>query len=404
MTTDPRPNKQWRAATNLVRGGLQRSGFDETCEALFLTSGFVYQSAEEAERTFKAEIDRYQYSRFGNPTVRMFEDRLAIVEGARFCRATATGMAAVFAALACFLRAGDRIVASRALFGSCHHIVSVILPTYGIEAEFVDGTVLEQWERALARPTAAVFLESPSNPMLDIIDIAAVCSLAQQGGARVIVDNVFATPLLQHPLEFGATAVVYSATKHIDGQGRCLGGAILSNDQQWFETHLIPFTRNTGPSLSPFNAWLLLKGMETLELRVSRHCENARKIADFLEGRPEAERVFYPFLSSHPQHALAKQQMADGSNIVTVNIAGGQAEAFRFLDSLTLIDISNNLGDAKSLATHPATTTHQKLSPEERYRLGIGDNTVRLSIGIEDAQDLIEDLEHALLRAGAPRA
>ncbi len=399
MTTNARQNKQWRSATNLVRGGLQRSGFDETCEALFLTSGFVYQSAEEAEQTFKQEIERYQYSRFGNPTVRMFEDRLALIEGAPFCRAAATGMAAVFAALACFLRAGDRIIASRALFGSCYHIASVILPTYGISADFVDGTDLNQWEAALSRPAAAVFLETPSNPMLDIIDLAAVSAMAHAAGARVIVDNVFATPLLQHPLEFGADVVVYSATKHIDGQGRCLGGAILTADQSWFETSLIPFIRNTGPSLSPFNAWLLVKGLETLDLRVRRHCENAHTVASFLEGHPGVERTFFPYLASHPHHALARQQMSDGGSIVTINVRGGRAQAFGFLNALNLIDISNNLGDAKSLATHPATTTHQKLTAEERTRLGILENTVRISVGLEDAEDLIEDLDQALTQA-----
>jgi O-succinylhomoserine sulfhydrylase len=401
MTTDPRQNRRWRAATNLVRGGLHRSDFDETCEAIFLTSGFVYDTAQQAERTFKQELDHYQYSRFGNPTVRMFEDRLALVEGARFCRATASGMAAVFAAMACFLRAGDRIVASRALFGSCYHIVSVILPTYGIRADFVDGTDLSQWEAALSQPAQAVFLETPSNPMLDIIDLAAVSALARNAGARVIVDNVFATPLLQQPFELGASVVVYSATKHIDGQGRCLGGAILTNDQEWFETALTPFTRNTGPSLSPFNAWLLLKGLETLDLRVTRHCENARKVATHLEARPEVERVFFPHLPSHPHHDLAKRQMRDGGNMVTINVRGERGNAFQFLDSLQLIDISNNLGDSKSLATHPATTTHQKLTPDERARLGIDDNTVRISIGLEDAEDLIEDLDQALSRTAS---
>ena len=400
MTDPPRSNKHWRQATKLVRGGTQRSGFDETCEAIFLTSGFVYQTAEEAERTFRQEIDRYQYSRFGNPTVRMFEDRLASIEGARFCRATATGMAAVFASMACFLETGDRIVSSRALFGSCHYIISTILPTYGITTEFVDGADLAQWEAALARPAAAVFLETPSNPMLDIIDLAAVCELAHAAGARVIADNVFATPLLQQPIGYGADIVVYSATKHIDGQGRCLGGAILTNDEDWFELKLVPFSRNTGPTLSPFNAWLLLKGIETLELRVTRHCHNARAVAAFLEDRPEVARVFYPCLASHPHHALAMRQMSDGGNIVTLDLAGGREQAFRFLDSLHLIDISNNLGDTKSLATHPATTTHQRLTPEERARLCIRETTVRLSIGIEDIDDLLEDLDQALVRAG----
>jgi O-succinylhomoserine sulfhydrylase len=401
MTDPARSNKQWRQATKLVRGGTQRSGFDETCEAIFLTSGFVYETAEEAERTFKQEIDRYQYSRFGNPTVRMFEDRLASIEGARFCRATATGMAAVFASVACFLKAGDRIVASRALFGSCHYIISTILPTYGITIEFIDGADLAQWEKALARPAAAVFLETPSNPMLDIIDLAAVCELAHAAGAKVIADNVFATPLLQRPIGYGADVVVYSATKHIDGQGRCLGGAILTNDAEWFELKLVPFARNTGPTLSPFNAWLLLKGIETLELRVTRHCQNARAVAAFLEDRAEVARVFYPSLKSHPHHALAMRQMSDGGNVVTLDLDGGRNQAFGFLDALQLIDISNNLGDTKSLATHPATTTHQRLTAEERARLCIRETTVRLSIGIEDIDDLLEDLDQALVRAAA---
>lgn len=401
MTDPQRSNRHWRQATKLVRGGTQRSGFDETCEAIFLTSGFVYGSAEEAERTFTQDIDRYQYSRFGNPTVRMFEDRLALIEGARFCRATATGMAAVFASMACFVGSGDRVVASRALFGSCNYIISTILPTYGVSVEFVDGGDLRQWREALSQPVAAVFLETPSNPMLDIIDLTEVCELAHGAGAKVIADNVFATPLLQRPMGYGADIVVYSATKHIDGQGRCLGGAILTNDQEWFEQKLTPFSRNTGPSLSPFNAWLLLKGVETLELRVTRHCQNARAVAAFLEQRPEVAGVFYPGLPSHPQHELAMRQMSDGGSIVTLDLTGGRAQAFAFLDALQLIDISNNLGDTKSLATHPATTTHQRLTPEERDRLRIRNTTVRLSIGIEDIEDLLEDLDQALARTAA---
>lgn len=386
----------WRPATYLVRGGTERSGFDETCEALFLTSGFVYGSAAEAEETFLGTRKRYQYSRFGNPTVGMFEQRLAGIEGAQYCRSTATGMSAVFAALACFLRAGDRIVASRALFGSCHYIVSEILPGFGIDSRFVEGTDLNQWEDALRDGAAAVFLETPSNPMLDIIDIAAVSRLARQAGARVVVDNVFATPLLQRPMEFGADVVVYSATKHIDGQGRCLGGAILTNDGTWFEQRLVPFVRNTGPALSPFNAWILLKGLETLDLRLRRHCQNARTLVEFLDQQPAVERTFYPMQPSHPGYAVARKQMQDGGSIVTFNIKGGKGAAFCFLDNLRLIDISNNLGDAKSLATHPATTTHQRLTSAEREKMGIRDNTIRLSIGLEDAEDLIDDIRSAL--------
>lgn len=386
----------WRPATYLVRGGTERSGFDETCEALFLTSGFVYNSAAEAEETFLGTRKRFQYSRFGNPTVGMFEQRLAGIEGAEYCRSTATGMSAVFAALACFLRAGDRIVASRALFGSCHYIVSEILPGFGIESRFVEGTDLGQWEDALRDGAAAVFLESPSNPMLDIIDIAAVSRLARRAGARVVVDNVFATPLLQRPMEFGADVVVYSATKHIDGQGRCLGGAILTNDRDWFELRLVPFVRNTGPALSPFNAWILLKGLETLDLRLRRHCENARAVVAFLNQHPVVERTFYPMQPSHTGYDVARSQMQDGGSIVTFNVKGNKETAFRVLDHLSLIDISNNLGDAKSLATHPATTTHQRLTNDEREKMGIMATTIRLSIGLEDAEDLIADISTAL--------
>ncbi|MCU0837288.1 MAG: O-succinylhomoserine sulfhydrylase [Rhodospirillales bacterium] len=399
MTKSTRDNRQWRPATQLVRGGTRRSEFDETCEALFMTSGYVYASAEEAEEAFKGERQRFVYSRFGNPTVQMFEQRLALLEGADFARGTASGMAAVFASMACFLTAGDRVVASRALFGSCHYIVTTVLPAFGIGTELIDGTSPEAWNRALSRPANCVFLETPSNPTLDIVDLAAVCALARSAGAKVVVDNVFATPLLQQPFAYGADIVVYSATKHIDGQGRTLGGAILTNDADYFETKLIPFHRNTGPAMSPFNAWLLLKGLETLDLRVSRHCDNALRVARHLEERARLGRVLYPALPSHPQHALAMAQMKAGGSIVTFDLPGGKAAAFRFLNALQLIDISNNLGDAKSLATHPATTTHQRLSPEQRAELGIDDSTVRLSIGLEDAEDLLADLDQALAAA-----
>ncbi|MEO5336209.1 MAG: O-succinylhomoserine sulfhydrylase [Magnetospirillum sp. WYHS-4] len=392
--------KQWRQATRLVRGGTKRSNFDETSEALFLTSGYVYKSAEEAEATFKNEVVRYQYSRFANPTVGIFEERLAALEGAEICFATASGMAAVFAGLMGMLRQGDRVVASRALFGSCYFIVNELLPRYGIEREFVDGTDLAQWEAALARPTAAVLLETPSNPCLEIIDLKAVCDLANRAGARVIVDNVFATPVLQRPLEYGAHTVVYSTTKHIDGQGRCLGGAILTNDKELFASHLMPFLRNTGPAMSPFNAWVMLKGLETLELRLARHCDNAQTVARRLIGRRGVTRVLYPTLPGHPGHALAMAQMAGkGGSVLAFEVAGGKEGAFRFLNALDLVDISNNLGDAKSLATHPATTTHQRLSAEEKARLGITDGLVRLSVGLEDPQDLIEDIDQALARS-----
>jgi O-succinylhomoserine sulfhydrylase len=396
MTRDLCDEKNWRPATRLVRGGTRRSEFDETCEALFMSSGFVYATAEEAEQAFKGERSRFVYSRFANPTVQMFETRLALLEGAALCKATATGMAAVFASLACQLHAGDRLVSSRALFGSCHYVVSEILPAFGIVSELVDGRDLDAWRAALSRPAACVFLETPSNPMLEMVDVAAVCTLAREAGARIVVDNVFASPILQRPLHLGADIVVYSATKHIDGQGRCLGGAILTDDHDYVELQLIPFLRHTGPALSPFNAWLLLKGLETLDLRMERHCRNARVVAEHLAARNDVEGVVYPGLISHPQHELAMRQMLDGGNIVTLNVAGGRDEAFKFLDELQIIDISNNLGDSKTLATHPATTTHQRFTPEQRADLGIGDNTVRISIGLEDAEDLIADIDQAL--------
>jgi len=393
------PEQDWRLATKLVRGGTKRSPFDETSEGLFMTSGYVYGSAEEAERAFKGEDQRFVYSRYANPTVEMFESRLAMLEGAALCRGTASGMAAVFASLACQLTAGDRIVASRALFGSCHFVVSEILPTFGIEATLLDGTDLDQWRAALAHPTACVFLETPSNPTLEIIDIAEVAALAHAAGARLVVDNVFATPLLQNPLQMGADIVVYSATKHIDGQGRSLGGAILTNDADYVENCLTPFLRHTGPALSPFNAWLLLKGLETLELRVSRHCANARHVAEHLSARADIARVLYPGLPSHPQHDLATRQMRDGGTVLSFDLPGGKDAAFAVLNGLRLVDISNNLGDAKSLATHPATTTHQRFTPEERAEMGIGDGLVRLSVGLEDAEDICDDLDRALSAA-----
>jgi O-succinylhomoserine sulfhydrylase len=396
VTNNPRGNHRWRQATRLVRGGTARSRFDETSEALFMTSGYVYDSAEEAEQAFKGEKSRFVYSRFANPTVQMFEDRLALLEEAEFCRGTSSGMAAVFAAMASQCRAGDRIVSARALFGSCQYIIAEILPSYGIETVFVDGTDLDQWEAALKKPTACVFLETPSNPTLEIVDLDKVCALGHAAGARIIVDNVFATPLLQKPLAFGADIVVYSATKHIDGQGRTLGGAILTNDTDFVETKLVPFLRHTGPALSPFNAWLLFKGLETLELRVGRHCDNALALARYLESRGDLGRIAYPGLESHPQHELAMRQMAAGGSIVSLELPNGRDGAFRFLNALRLVDISNNLGDAKSLATHPATTTHQRLSVEERAHLGIGDGLIRLSVGLEDVEDLKSDLDEAL--------
>ena len=382
-------------ATILVRGGAMRSGFDETCEAMYLSSGFVYGSAAEAEEAFKNDGSRFVYSRYRNPTVSMFEERLRLLEGAEACRATASGMAAVFAALLCKLKAGDKVVASRALFGSCFYIVNELLPRYGIETHVVDGRDLSAWEAAIGGNVKATFCESPSNPAMDIIDLAEVASLTHRAGGILVVDNVFATPLLQKPMALGADVVVYSATKHIDGQGRALGGAILcSND--YLKNDLGQFYRHTGPSLSPFNAWLLLKGLETLELRVERQCRTAEGIARFLESHPKITRVLYPGLPSHPQHELAKRQMKLGGSVVCCDIAGDKAACFRFMDALRLVDISNNLGDSKSLVTHPATTTHSKLKPEERAALGIGDSLVRLSAGLESERDLIADIGQAL--------
>ena len=395
--TPPPPPASWRPRTVATRGGLMRSQFEETGEALFMTSGYVYQTAEEAEAAFAGDGLRFVYSRYANPTVSMFEERLRLIEGAEACRATASGMAAVFASLACFLKAGDRVVASRALFGSCLHILQQILPRYGIETALVDGRDLNAWATALAKGAKAVFVESPSNPALEIIDLKAVAELAHQAGARLIVDNVFASPLLQKPLQLGADVVVYSATKHIDGQGRSLGGAVLAS-QKFITEHLAPFLRHTGPALSPFNAWLLLKGLETLELRLNRQCEVAAAIAQFLEKHPKVSRVLYPGLKSHPQYALAQKQMKGAGSIVVFEAGKTKADAFRVLNALRLIEISNNLGDTKTLTTHPATTTHLRVAPEQRAVLGISDALVRISAGIEDPADLTEDLDQALAR------
>jgi O-succinylhomoserine sulfhydrylase len=387
--------KNWRPQTRAVRGGLKRSSFDETSEALFLTSGYAYNSAEEAEATFKGESTHFQYSRFGNPTVSMFQDRLAALEGAEACLATATGMSAVFYALLALLKSGDRIVAARQLFGSCHYIINDLLPKYGIRGEFVDGGDLAQWEKALSTPASAVLFESPSNPMLDIVDVKAVCDLAHKAGAKVVLDNAFATPILQRPLEFGADVVVHSATKYIDGQGRALGGAILGS-REFIIDKLQPITRNTGPSLSPFNAWVFVKGLETLGLRIDRHCANAAKVADALVAHPAIGRVLYPGRPDHPQHKLATRQMSNFGGVVTFDVKAGKWAAFETLNRLKLIDISNNLGDAKSMVTHPATTTHMRIGAEERAKLGIGDGTVRISVGLEDVEDVIADLVQAL--------
>jgi O-succinylhomoserine sulfhydrylase len=396
MADGSKGERRWGGRTQAVRGGLTRSQHCETAEAMFLTSGFVYESAAEAEEAFASKKNtRFVYSRFGNPTVAMFEERLRQLEGAEACRAVASGMAAVSASLLSQVRAGDRVVASRALFGSCQYIVGELLPRYGVESVFVDGTDEAQWRAALSKPAKAVFLETPSNPMLEVIDLPMVAALAHRAGARVVVDNVFATPLLQKPLELGADIVVYSATKHIDGQGRCMGGAILGSTD-WVESELVPFLRHTGPALSPFNAWTLVKGLETLALRVDASCVSALSIARRLENHPKLAQLRYPFLDSHPQSALAKRQMKAGGTIVTLGFRGGKEAAFRFLDALEIVDISNNLGDSKSLTCHPATTTHQRLKPEERAHLGIDDGTVRLSVGLEDTADLEADLLQAL--------
>ena len=386
---------KWREATQLVRGGLARSDFDETAEALYLTSGFVYGSAEEAEAAFAGEQDRYIYGRYGNPTVSMFEERLRLLEGAEACRGVASGMAAVYAALACYVSAGDRVVASRALFGSCHVILSEILPRMGVETELIDGTDLAEWERALAPGAKAVFFETPSNPGLEIIDLAAVSELAHAAGALVIVDNIFASPILQKPMEFGADVVVYSATKHIDGQGRTLGGAVLGTSE-FVDGPLQQFLRHTGPSLSPFNAWVFVKGLETMRLRVEAMSRSAEDLAIRLSEHPALERVCYPTLDSHPQAELARKQMSMGGTVLTMDIAGGKTSAFEALNRLQLLDISNNLGDSKSLVTHPATTTHRRLPPEARAAVGIGEGMVRVSVGLEDVEDLYNDLDRAL--------
>jgi O-succinylhomoserine sulfhydrylase len=392
VTSDP---TKFRPATRLVHGGVQRSQHGETAEALYLTSGYVYDNAEQAEATFAGTVDHYQYSRFANPTLSMLEERLCLIEGAEACRTMATGMAAVNSALLAHLKAGDRMVASRALFGSCHWIVSTLLPKFGIATEFVDGSDLAQWRAALSRPAQLVLLETPSNPMLELVDLRAVADLAHAAGAIVVVDNVFATPLLQQPLRFGADVVVYSCTKHIDGQGRVLGGAVLAG-RKWINETLQPFIRNTGPALSPFNAWLLLKGLETLALRLDACCRSAVAIAEFLAAQPTVTRVWYPTRADHPQQALALSQMSAGGTVVTFEVAGGKEAAFSAMNAFGLIAVSNNLGDSKSLATHPATTTHMRIGPEEREKLGITDGVIRLSIGLEDPEDLKDDLAQAL--------
>lgn len=385
----------WRADTLGVRGGTTRSGFDETSEALFLTSGYVYESAEQAAQAFAGDLDHYVYGRMGNPTVAMLEERLRLLEGAEAAWATATGMSAVFNALAALCAAGDRVVASRALFGSCFQVLDTILPRWDVHTDFVDGDDLGQWEAALATPARAVFLETPSNPLQQLVDLPAVCQLAHAAGATVIVDNVFATPVLQQPLSLGADVVVYSTTKHMDGQGRTLGGAVLAS-QAFMTEQLKPLMRHTGPTMSPFNAWVVLKGLETLRLRVEHQTAVAAELAGWLEAHPGTQWVRHPDLASHPQHDLARAQMSGGGSIVTFSVPGGTPRAFEVLNRLRLIDISNNLGDAKSLITHPATTTHSRLTERVRNRMGVTDGVIRLSVGLEDLEDLRADLDQAL--------
>jgi O-succinylhomoserine sulfhydrylase len=390
-----KPVQPWRPATRLVHEGTLRSQFGETSEAIFLNSGYVYDSAEQAERRFKGDEEGFVYSRYSNPTVAMFETRMCALEGAKAARGTASGMAAVTASLFCFLKAGDHVVSARALFGSCRYIVEDLLPRFGVETTLIDGRDLSAWEAAMRPNTRAVFFETPTNPVLELVDIEAVAKIAHKAGALVVVDNVFATPMLQRPMPLGADIVVYSATKHIDGQGRCLGGVVLGT-KDFIEDKLHTYLKQTGPSLSPFNAWVLLKGLETLPLRVERHCASAAAIADFLSERKDVARVFYPGRADHPQAALAKRQMAGGGPIVAFEVRGGKRDAFRFMNALKIFKISNNLGDAKSLVTHPATTTHQRLTPEQRAELGIFDRSIRLSIGLEDVDDLAADLDQAL--------
>ena len=391
----PLDTRALHTATRLVHGGTMRSSFGETSEALFLTQGSVYESMEAAEARFKGEAPGFLYSRFSNPTVAMFERRMAELEGAQAARATASGMAAVTAAIMGQVKAGDHIVAARALFGSCRFVVEDLMPRFGVACTLVDGTDLDQWRAAMRPETKVLFLESPTNPQLEIIDIAAVASIAHAGGAALTVDNVFATPLLQSPLALGADCVVYSATKHIDGQGRCLGGVILGSED-FIQQKVHNLLRQTGPALSPFNAWVMLKSLETLPLRVREQMRSAEQVADHLAGKPGVARVLYPSRKDHPQHALAMRQMSGGGTVLALELSGGKAAAFRFANALQIMKISNNLGDAKSLITHPATTTHQRLSPETRAEMGIGDGLLRLSIGLEDVRDLIDDFDRAL--------
>jgi O-succinylhomoserine sulfhydrylase len=392
---NPSDPANWLPETQLVHGGVLRSSFGETSEALFLTQGYIYATAEQAEARFKDEDPGFIYSRFSNPTVAMLEERMRLLEGAEACRATATGMAAVSAALLSYLSAGDHVVAAKALFGSCRYVVEELCPRFGISCTLVDGTDLAAWKKAIGPKTKAVFFETPANPTLDLVDIRAVSDLAHKAGALVFVDNVFATPMLQKPLKHGADVVMYSATKHIDGQGRCLGGLVLCSEK-FLKDHLQVFLRQTGPSMSPFNAWVLLKSLETLPIRVRAQCETAAALTKLLAGKPGIRRVLYCGSDSHPQAELARRQMSGGGQVVTFDVEGGKEAAFRFLNALRIIKISNNLGDTKSLVTHPATTTHQRLKPEARAELQITDGMIRLSVGLEAPADLAADIERGI--------
>lgn len=391
----PVSDRTYHPETRLVQAGTLRSQYGETSESLFLTQGFVYDSAEECEERFASSTPGFLYSRFSNPTVAMFERRMAEFEGAEAARATATGMAAVTAALVGPVRAGDHVVAAKALFGGCRWVVEDFLPRFGVESTLVNGLDLDAWQNAVRPNTKVLFLESPTNPTLEVIDIAAVAKIAHAAGAKLVVDNVFATPLWQSPLALGADCVVYSATKHIDGQGRCMGGIILASEQ-FIQENIHMLLRQTGPSMSPFNAWVLLKGLETLHLRVRRQSETAAAVAAALAGHPKLARLVYPGRPDHPQAAIVARQMRGGSTLVALDVAGGKRSAFRFLNALKLVRITNNLGDAKSLVTHPATTTHQRLTPEQRAELGIGDGLVRFSAGLEHPDDVVGDIVEAL--------
>jgi len=389
---------KFSAATQMVHGGTLRSQFGETSEAMYLTQGFVYDSAEAAEARFKGEEDGFIYSRYANPTNEMFEQRMCLLEGAEACRSTASGMAAVASSILCQVQAGDHVVAARALFGSCRWIIETLLPRYGVETTLVDGTDPAAWEQAVKKNTKVLFFESPTNPTLEVIDIEHVVAVARSVGAKVVIDNVFATPILQKPMELGVDIVVYSTTKHIDGQGRCLGGVVLASEE-WIDENLHDYYRHTGPSMSPFNAWVMLKGLETLPLRVKAQTAAAGRIADFLATRSEVKKVIYPGRPDHPQANIIPKQMKGGSTLVCFELKGGKSEAFGFENALKVVKISNNLGDAKSLITHPATTTHKNLSPEARAELGISDGTLRLSVGLEDTDDILNDFDAALAKA-----